>query len=122
VQREPHVRNLLAITRAVSCVRDSLTSRMSRKFIALLASSAPLDNSRLDSTMGRKDSATPTAHSNEVIRKAGINSTVHKLRHAYATKMLKAGMTLNDVRLLLGHSSIQTTQRYQHLESQHRLP
>jgi site-specific recombinase XerC len=31
--------------------------------------------------------------------------------------MLKVGMTLNDVRLLLGHSSIQTTQRYQHLES-----
>ena len=31
--------------------------------------------------------------------------------------MLKAGMTLNDVRLLLGHASIQTTQRYQHLES-----
>jgi site-specific recombinase XerD len=35
----------------------------------------------------------------------------------FATKMLKEGMTLNDVRLLLGHASIQTTQRYQHLES-----
>ena len=58
-----------------------------------------------------------TTYLNEAIRKSGIDSTVHKLRHAYATKMLKAGLTLNDVRLLLGHSSIQTTQRYQHLES-----
>jgi site-specific recombinase XerC len=37
--------------------------------------------------------------------------------NTFATKILKEGMTLNDVRLLLGHSSIQTTQRYQHLES-----
>lgn len=31
--------------------------------------------------------------------------------------MLKEGLTLNDVRLLLGHAPIQTTQRYQHPES-----
>lgn len=31
--------------------------------------------------------------------------------------MLKQGLTLSDVRLLLEHASIQTTQRYQHLES-----
>jgi site-specific recombinase XerD len=58
-----------------------------------------------------------TTSLNDAIRKSGVDSSVHKLRHAYATKMLKAGLTLNDVRLLLGHSSIQTTQRYQHLES-----
>jgi len=48
--------------------------------------------------------------------------TVHQLRHTFATKMLKEGMTLNDVRLLLGQSSIQTTQRYQHPESSDVLP
>jgi site-specific recombinase XerC len=48
--------------------------------------------------------------------------TVHQLRHTFATKMLKEGMTLNDVRLLHGHSSIQATQRYQHLESSDASP
>jgi len=58
-----------------------------------------------------------TTYLNELIKKAGVNKTVHEIRHGYTTKMLKSGMTLNDVRLLLGHASIQTTQRYQHLET-----
>lgn len=58
-----------------------------------------------------------TNHLNNAIRKSGIDRSVHQLRHTFATKMLKEGLTLNDVRLLLGHASIQTTQRYQHLES-----
>jgi integrase len=58
-----------------------------------------------------------TQYLNLMIRKAGIKKTVHHIRHGFAMKMLKAGMTLNDVRVLLGHKNIQTTMKYQHLES-----
>lgn len=58
-----------------------------------------------------------TSYINVAIRKSGVDRSVHKLRHTFATKLLKEGLSLNDVRLLLGHASIQTTQRYQHLES-----
>jgi integrase len=63
-----------------------------------------------------------TTYLNRTMRAAGIPYSVHTLRHTFATKMLKAGMTLNDVRVLLGHSSIQTTLRYGHLEASDASP
>jgi site-specific recombinase XerD len=63
-----------------------------------------------------------TTYLNQVMHSAGVAYTVHTLRHTFATKMLKAGMTLNDVRVLLGHSSIQTTLRYGHLEASDASP
>lgn len=63
-----------------------------------------------------------TTYLNQIIKGAGVPYTVHTLRHTFATKMLKAGMTLNDVRVLLGHSSIQTTLRYGHLEASDASP
>lgn len=63
-----------------------------------------------------------TTYLNQVMRSAGVPYTVHTLRHTFATKMLKAGMTLNDVRVLLGHSSMQTTLRYGHLEASDASP
>ena len=63
-----------------------------------------------------------TTYINQVIQSAGVPYTVHTLRHTFATKMLKAGMTLNDVRVLLGHSSMQTTLRYGHLEASDASP
>jgi integrase len=63
-----------------------------------------------------------TTYLNLAMRAAGIPYSVHTLRHTFATKMLKAGMTLNDVRVLLGHSSIQTTLRYGHLEASDASP
>ena len=72
-----------------------------------------------DRTSHRTDN---TTYLNQVLKSAGVPYTVHTLRHTFATKMLKAGMTLNDVRVLLGHSSIQTTLRYGHLEASDASP
>jgi len=54
-----------------------------------------------------------------VARRAGLENwerlTPHKLRHSYASALVEAGRSLAEVRELLGHSSIATTQVYVHI-------
>ena len=49
-----------------------------------------------------------------MLNKAGIDKKIspHKLRHTYATNLLNAGAELVDIKALLGHESIATTQIY----------
>ena len=49
-----------------------------------------------------------------MLKQAGIDKKIspRKLRHTYATNMLNAGADRVDIKALLGHESIATTQIY----------
>ena len=51
----------------------------------------------------------------EKIRMKGGKVTLHTLRHTYASKLVRKGLSLYDVSTLLGHSDSKMTQRYAHM-------
>ena len=70
------------------------------------------------------DRPVPLSTIQQVFRKAYLESrltkkvSVHSLRHAYATHLLEAGVSLRQIQEWLGHSSPSTTSIYAHLTAQ----
>jgi len=51
-------------------------------------------------------------------RRAGIGDcTIHTLRHTHATRLVQNGLSIYEVKAVLGHTDITTTMRYAHLEN-----
>ncbi|MFD1940820.1 tyrosine-type recombinase/integrase [Paradevosia shaoguanensis] len=49
--------------------------------------------------------------------RAGLTDcSMHTLRHTHASRLVQLGMSVYEVRAILGHSDIRTTMRYAHLE------
>ncbi len=58
---------------------------------------------------------------NKIFKHIGIKVTPHQLRHSYATDLLNNGSRISDVSMLLGHSSLSTTQIYTKLNSGYKI-
>jgi integrase/recombinase XerD len=56
-----------------------------------------------------------------LVRESGLQLTVtpHTLRHSFATRQIDEGRALEELRQLLGHASISTTQVYTQLAASH---
>ena len=57
------------------------------------------------------------------LKKAGLQYsgyTLHCLRHTFATDLLNAGMRLECLQLLMGHTNLEVTRRYARLSDKTR--
>jgi len=52
------------------------------------------------------------------MRKANLPSSAYWLRHTYAQNLLQAGASIFEIKQMMGHDKIQTTQRYLHIYTQ----
>ena len=61
---------------------------------------------------------TASADVSACLHRAGISESAYCLRHTYAQNLLEAGASIFQVKEMLGHDRIQTTQRYIHVHTQ----
>ena len=50
------------------------------------------------------------------MKKAGLSASAYWLRHSYAQHLLQTGHSIYDVKEMMGHKSIESTQKYLHID------
>ena len=54
----------------------------------------------------------------KVMKEAGLSSSAYWLRHTYAQNLLKIGRSIFEIKEMLGHQNIQSSQAYLHIDTE----
>jgi site-specific recombinase XerD len=52
------------------------------------------------------------------MKKAGLSSSPYALRHTYAQNLLLTGRSIYEIKEMMGHENIESTQRYLHIDTE----
>jgi site-specific recombinase XerD len=63
-------------------------------------------------------SNTVVYHIGKAMKDAGLSSSAYWLRHTYAQNLLQIGRSIYEVKEMLGHQNIQSSQAYLHIDTQ----
>jgi integrase/recombinase XerD len=55
----------------------------------------------------------------KTMKAAGLSASAYWLRHTYAQSLLRMGHSIYDIKEMMGHQSIRSTQRYLHVNIEH---
>ena len=56
-------------------------------------------------------------HIRKKMKAAGLPATTYWLRHTYAQNLLESGATVFEIKEMLGHNDIESTQKYLHVHT-----
>ncbi len=77
-----------------------------RLFLSLIPPYGPIASNTISNDISR------------TMRRTGLRSTAYWLRHTYAQNLLESGASIFEIKEMLGHDSIKSTQRYIHVHTE----